>query len=62
MIYDAGKDIAIMYSKTSASHILTTVTQSVCCVSLFLKYIDNSATRVDKYNKYVKRYIYVYPN
>ena len=37
--------------------VLTTVTQSVCCVSLFLKYINNSATRVDKYNKYVKRYI-----
>ena len=38
---------------------LSTVTQSVCCVSLFLKYINNSATRVDKYNKYVKRYMFI---
>ena len=30
------------------------LTESVCCVSLFLKYINNSATRVDKYNKYVR--------
>ena len=33
--------------------------KSVCCVSLFLTYINNSATRVDKYNKYVKRYMLI---
>ena len=30
------------------------MTQSVCCVSLFFKYINNSATRVDKYLGHVK--------